>query len=225
MDQDLNKLAMCDIFDGLSRHELKHVLNQISYNIKTFSQGQVIFSQHHLSQNLGILIKGRIKVAKFLPSGKSIIIARFIQPASFGEGTVFSSEDLNPSTVIADCPTRVLFIDRNNLLTLFFLNQQIMNNFLKLLSQRLLLLNQKISLLSLSSIREKISYYLLDQAAKQNAYTIKLPYTKTYLANYLCVPRPSLSREISKMQKDGLIQTEGRTIMITDMNSLEELLL
>ncbi len=225
MNKDLDKLEMCNIFDGLSKHELKDVMSQIFYNIKNFSQGQVIFSQHHLSQNLGILIKGRVKVAKFLPSGKSIIIARFTHPASFGEGTVFSSEDLNPSTVIADSPTRVLFIDRSNLLKLFFTNQQIMNNFLKLLSQRLLLLNQKISLLSLSSIREKISYYLLDQAAKQNSYIIKLPYAKTYLAHYLCVPRPSLSREISRMQKDGLIRSEGRTIVIINMDALEKLLL
>ena len=48
MNKDLDKLEMCNIFDGLSQHELKDVMSQIFYNIKNFSQGQVIFSQHHL---------------------------------------------------------------------------------------------------------------------------------------------------------------------------------
>ncbi|MDZ7837350.1 MAG: hypothetical protein U5N58_05035 [Actinomycetota bacterium] len=62
-----------------------------------------------------------------------------------------------------------------------------MSQILKLLSRRLLLLNQKISLLSLSSIREKLSYYLLDLSDKQNSLTVRLP-CRTYLASYLCIP-------------------------------------
>ncbi|MCG9478675.1 MAG: Crp/Fnr family transcriptional regulator [Actinomycetia bacterium] len=225
MDIDISQLGQSSIFEGLSPREIEDVLEQIFYTIKPYSQGQIIFSQHRLSHSLGIILEGKVKVAKFLPSGKNIIIARFTPPASFGEGTVFSQQEFNPSTVMADSRARILFIDQANLLKLFAVNQQIMTNFLKLLSRRLLLLNQKISLLSLSSIREKLSYYLLDLSDKQNSLTVRLPYTRTYLANYLCIPRPSLSRELSRMQKDGLILSEGRKITIIDIQALENLLL
>ena len=44
------------------------------------------------------------------------------------------------------------------------------------------------------------------------------------MADYLNVTRPSLSRELSNMVKDGIIRNEGRDIVIIDQDKLESYL-
>ncbi|MDZ7837351.1 MAG: hypothetical protein U5N58_05040 [Actinomycetota bacterium] len=64
MDIDFNQLGQSSIFEGLSPEEIEYALGQIFYTIKPYSQGQVIFSQHRLYHNLGIVIQGKVKVAR-----------------------------------------------------------------------------------------------------------------------------------------------------------------
>lgn len=225
MNLNFSQLVSFSIFEGLTSAEIEKVLGLIHYRLKRYTKDQVIFSQHQIAHSLGLIVEGKVKVAKFFPSGNNIIIARFQYPDSFGEGTLFSSQNLNPSTIIADTEASILFIDQPNLLKLFSAHQKIMSNYIGLLSSKLVMLNQKISLLSLGAIRKKLAFYFLDLAHSQQSFTLNLPYSKHYLAQYLCIPRPSLSREIARMQQDGLIKSKGRTIVLADIRSLEEILL
>ena len=87
---------------------------------------------------------------------------------------------------------------------------------LKILARKNLYLNGKIEVLSARTIRDKLTAYLNAQALKESSRCVTLPFNRQELADYLSVNRSAMSREISAMQRDGLIRVSGRQFWIQD---------
>jgi CRP-like cAMP-binding protein len=101
-----------------------------------------------------------------------------------------------------------------------------MNNFLRMLSDRVAAQNSRIALLSQKSIRHKIAFYLLELRNGQHpgstgSVTVELPVSKEVVAKLLAMPRPSFSRELIAMESDGLIEVKGRDVRLLDVATLE----
>ena len=75
---------------------------------------------------------------------------------------------------------------------------------------------KKIDTIALKSIRERIMEFLRVEQKRQNSHTIVLPFSKKEWAEVLAIQRPSLSRELAKMRKEGIIQFKGRIIAICE---------
>ncbi len=97
----------------------------------------------------------------------------------------------------------------------------VLNNFMQLLSSKILLLNRKIKELSFETLRQKISNYLLSQYEIQNTLALILPMSRKNLAEHLGVQRPSLSREFVNMKNDGLIDFNKNLVQIKDLEALK----
>ncbi len=69
----------------------------------------------------------------------------------------------------------------------------------------------------MKTIRQCIIDFLMYESFSQNSRTIKLGYTKKELAEKFGIQRPSLSRELNKMRKDGLIEYDAHSITIIDI--------
>ena len=93
--------------------------------------------------------------------------------------------------------------------------------YLKILSDRVEKLNRRIQILSQKTLREKIAYYIVDLCRTQGSNTVELPASKEVIAKLLAMPRQSFSRELAKMENDGIITTEDKKITILDRNLLE----
>ena len=102
---------------------------------------------------------------------------------------------------------------------------KVLNNFMRLLSSKILLLNRKIKELSFETLRQKISNYLLSQYEIQKTTELTLPMSRKDLAEHLGVQRPSLSREFINMKEDGLINFNKRLVQIKDLDGLEDILI
>ncbi len=92
---------------------------------------------------------------------------------------------------------------------------------LEIQSEKNFKMTRKLHLLSGTTLRERIALWLLEQAADGDA--VKLAMNREELADYLGTTRPSLSRELMKMQQEQLIETDKYTIKIIDRNALETL--
>ena len=75
-------------------------------------------------------------------------------------------------------------------------------------------LNSKIDILSQRSIKDKILTYLKKEALKKNSKTFTIPYSFQELADYLCIDRSAMMRELKNLQKEKKIKKEGRTFTI-----------
>jgi CRP-like cAMP-binding protein len=92
---------------------------------------------------------------------------------------------------------------------------------LNILSNKALMLNKKIEHLSAKSIRGKISSYLLEEYGQNNETAFRMSMKRHELADYLGIPRPSLSREMITMKKEGIIDYNGSWVQINDVLTLE----
>ena len=97
-----------------------------------------------------------------------------------------------------------------------FNDNDLLLNFLSLISEKAYEMNLKSKLLSQDTIRDKILFWLQQQRLVQKTNEIEMNMTKEELANILFVQRPSLSRELINMRDEGLIEFDRRTITIME---------
>ena len=92
-------------------------------------------------------------------------------------------------------------------------------NMLEIFAKKAYLMNQKVKVLGCASIREKIVRYLFER--KNQDGTICGNLVREEMAEYMNVTRPSLSRELGCMQKEGILEIQGRNIRIADWEKFE----
>jgi len=223
MHTKISVLKNCVLFNHLSIDDITHLLSKITYNVRTFSKNEIIFSPCHPANTLGIILDGSVDVQKIFACGKALTVNRRQQCELIADASIFANIDFYPSTVTANDNCNILLITKDNLLNLFALDQRIMTKFLESVSNRVLALNNTIEILSLNSVTAKIAYFLMLEQEKQKSNTIKLKFSKKTLAEHINVSRPTLSRELKNMQLEGILSFTKKTIQIHSLKSLEEL--
>ena len=224
MNKYLINLSKSVIFNSIDINTIETLINSITYKIRSFSKGDIISLEGDDCSNLGIILSGGVEIHKPFPSGKIVTINNFSAGNVFGEAILFSESHKYPANVIASDDSKVMYISKSELIKLMTLNDIILNNFLSVLSNRILMLNDRITNLSLDTIRKKIANIILLEYRKQNKNIIVLPFCRKKMAEMLNIPRPSLSRELSKMKEDNIINFNKNKIQILDIDLLESCL-
>ena len=162
-------------------------------------------------------------IAKDFASGKRDVLFMVGQGDVFGEMFLFVDTKTYWYDAITQGKVRVLEIPWE-----FFYcfcsnacehHRMITRNMLEIQSEKNFKMTRKLHLLSGTTLRERIALWLLEQAAEGDV--IKLAMNREELADYLGTTRPSLSRELMKMQQEQLIETDKNMIKIVDRAALE----
>lgn len=221
----LDQLSKCVLFKDVKEEELVHIFEKIPYLILEYDKDEVIAIEGDDCHSLGIILKGKVEIQKIFPSGQITTINNFKEGNIFGESLVFSDRHTYPATITAIEPSKIMYIEKTEIINLSMLNPNILINFVSVLSHRILMLNERISNLSQDSLRKKISNFLLSEYKKQNNIILTFPYTRKKMAELLNIPRPSLSRELIRMRNEGIIDFDRNRIKILKMDLLEDSLL
>ena len=115
-------------------------------------------------------------------------------------------------TVTTKQPSAILAISKPRLFQLFSEYPDFLKCYLEYVSDRTVILGDKIKYYVNRTIRKSILDYLAYERKKQNSNVIQLTITKKALAETLGVQRTSLSRELAKMRDDGLINFDAHSI-------------
>ncbi len=95
----------------------------------------------------------------------------------------------------------------------------VQQNLMRIFARKAYFMHNKIKVLASGSLREKIVRFLFQNLRADGV--IELSVSREYLAAYLAVTRPSLSRELSAMVRDGILEVDGRSIRVADMEAFE----
>ena len=155
---------------------------------------------------------------------KVVHLSSFSKGGVFGEIIAFSDVNLYPATVIASSLSQIMFIDKKDFIKFCTHNEEFLGMFLNTLTNKIFLLNNSITNLTFSNIRQKICYFLINEYKIQKSKNIKLNMTKEKLAESLGITRPSLSRELINMKEIGLIDYDRNNILILDLEEIENIL-
>lgn len=212
------------MFKNKNREEILQLFKGYDYQLINFNKNDIIALEYEPCNKIGLIISGIIDIKRTLTSNNTIHLSSLSTGNLFGEVIAFSDVNLYPATVISATASEILFINKNSFIKFCTNNTDFLSSFLNDLTNKIILLNNSITTLSLTSIRQKISNFLLKEYKIQKSVFIKLNMTKQKLSEILGVPRPSLSRELINMKDLGIIDYSKDFIKILDINKLENLL-
>lgn len=225
MEAYIKSITNSILFREIESITVKEILKEIDYSIKSYEKNNIIAFEGDNCTSLGIILEGEVEVQKAFPSGKIVTINHFSPGNVFGEAILFSNSHLYPATIVSSKNSQIMYIRKESILEIMTMDRRAIDNFMGLLSNRILMLNDRITNLSLDTLRKKISNIILSESRRQNSLKIVLPYNRKRMAKLLNIPRPSLSRELINMEKDGLISFNKNNVKIIDLEKLEEILL
>ena len=209
-------LTQTSLFSGISQADLSALLSCLAAVERRYSKGAVILAEGEPTQWMGLVLEGRAIISCADVWGKSSILG-FAEPgAVFGEAYACVPGEALLISVCAAEETRVLFLNVGKLLTVCGnacpFHAQLIRNLLSISAGKNLQLSRRIFHTTPKSIRGRLLSYFSECAKKSGSLTFTLPFNRQQLADYLGVDRSAMSSELSKMQRDGLIQVQGGTI-------------
>jgi len=217
----LDYIAQTPLFKGLPRGQLEKLEN-IAVE-KKYRKGQPLFAEGSRATGFFVIISGRIKVYKLSLEGKEQILHIFSSGEFFGEVPMFAGGNYPAHAETLEA-SRVLFFPREAFVQLLKGEPSLALNMLGILSQRLRRFTHLIEDLSLKEVPGRLAAYFLFLSNRQkDSETFELDITKTQLASFLGTIPETLSRILSRMNQQQLIQVEGRRITLIDRQALENL--
>lgn len=209
-------LSNLELFHGFSKEALAARLSESHYRVLRFNAGQVIHLQHETCRHLDIILAGQVFVQKLDVTGHVLTVEDLTAGDSIGASLLFSSRNTYPLSIVAKTDTVLFRLAKKEIEKLSQENSDFLRALLRTISDRTLMLTERIDAISLKTIREKISDYLRLEYSIQKRLTLTLPLSKKQLAERFGIQRTSLSRELDKMRKDGLISFRNRDITLED---------
>jgi CRP-like cAMP-binding protein len=223
----IGQLLKVELFQNIKKEELENMLNCLKPKIRSYKNRDVITIEKDKMDGIGIILDGGVTVGKETLAGDRVIIAYLKKGEIFGEAAAFTGEEWL-ATVIAITDCTILFFPPQSIVGICnkvcYGHKVLIQNMLHIVSKKALILNKKVEILSLKSIRKKISTYLLQHYKKNNSLTFQIPLKRNELAEYILVTRPSLSRELINMQQEGIIDFHRNSFKILDLKGLKECL-
>ena len=217
-------LRCSNLTTGMDDAEIAELLASSQVRRHVFAPGEIVFHDGDQPHSLYILLRGEVHILKDTFSGRRIFISEVNEPGDmFGE--VY--EVLNrPYDIYVEAAKETELLEIGS--RFFTLSSQdespsrsallAERNLMRIFARKAYFMHGRIKVLASGSLREKIVRYLF-----QNMDTdghVELAVSREYLAAYLAVTRPSLSRELSAMQKDGLLVIDKREV---ELKKIEEL--
>lgn len=224
MVENIKDCDQIHLFRDISREEIEKMFRCSKTVERSFEEGSYIFRQGETPRNLFLVLEGTVMISKDFASGKRDVLFMVGQGDVFGEMFLFADTKAYWYDAIAQGRVKVLEIPWQ-----FFYcfcsnacehHRMITRNMLEIQSEKNFTMTRKLHLLSGTTLRERIALWLIEQTDAAGADTVRLAMNREELADYLGTTRPSLSRELMKMQQEHLIEADRNTIRIVDRDAL-----
>ncbi len=208
MNDILNEIHS-PLFDGIDPIDRKTLLGCIGYHTATFRKGDIVAFEEEYIKHVGIVICGAVDMVKEDVWGNKTMLVRIRKNELFGETFACGSDNISLVTYLVSEDAKILFIpfDRamHNCTMSCTFHHQLMENMVRIIANKNRDLMRKVEVVSKRTIREKLLAYLSIQTQLQGTRYFEIPLGRVELAEYLCVDRSALTRELAKMKEDGLI--------------------
>ena len=216
-------MGRCPLFEGIPEEKYPNVLTCLRGEARAVAKDQVLLRMGERQRRPGVVMWGTLRISLYSEDGNLLTIERLDAGRVVGESLVWSRSEDSPIQIDAITDGEVLYLDFDPLL----LQQEIgcpfrtrvTANLLREMGREALFLNRKMRILAQNRLRNRIKLYLQSLQVPPDG-VVRLEMGRGELAEYLCVDRSALSRELGRMQKDGILTYQGQTVQILDQDFL-----
>ncbi len=211
----INVLQKSKLFKNFNTKDIQKILDNSKLQIQSFEKGEFVVLQHRPLKKFGILLDGNCQIIKEDIEGNRMIFDTLGAGNFFGEAIVLSSFNISPVSIIVKKNTTILWFEKDFLFKNYnTFDIKLIENIMTVLANKNYILNNKINILSKRSIREKLLAYFHFEVQKNNSNHFVLPFTKSDLAEYICVERTAMYRVLKNLCDEGIISIDKRKITI-----------
>ncbi len=212
--KDLACITGNPLFASTDRERLLSILESPLCSLVSFSPEEQLLSPENETHSAGILLDGMAEVSTPDPTHTALL--RFLRPGDwFGIANLFSEEPYI-SVIRAKKASRALLISEEAIRKLLEEDRGFLYSYLDFLSGRIRYLNRKIGFLTAGGTERRLALYL----SSLGTDCIRLEESLASLSELLDIGRASLYRAFSRLETDGYIKKEGRTIHILSPEAL-----
>lgn len=213
MEEYFDVLSRCPLFAGISREELKSMLSCLDGKIIQTPKGSPVFLEGEPATFVGVVLSGKVQILRTDFYGNRSVLTVVSPRGLFGEAFACAGVETLPVSAMALENAGVLLLDCRRVLkscpNACTFHKKLVQNLLRGIAQKNLILTQKIRCMSQKTTQEKLMEFLLEQAKQHGRAEFVIPYDRQALADYLGVERSAMSAEISKLKKAGRIDCSG----------------
>ncbi len=206
------------LFRAMSDEEIIAVLRLMGTKEHVYARGDVVLPAGEPVARMGFVFQGSVTITREGPGGTPALETHVEPGCCFAESFAILSDEPLPATVTANEPTRILFL-RVGILreTTRPAEPSLVKftaNLLALTAQNEIALSDRAFHTAPKTIRGRVLAYLGTVARRKQSDSFEIPFNRKELADYLNVERSALSKELSKMQSEGLIETKKNRFVL-----------
>lgn len=214
----IHKLAESKMFFGVPFDEIEDLVKSNRGYLSHYQKGEILIREEDTWNSIDVILEGSVSVKRLFQDGSEsavhllrengVIGMEFLQKADQKSQFYYVAE----SDVTAYSIHKWFFLDYRQLGEK--VSFQMLKNLVSILSHETIRQHRKLDILSTRSLRERILVYLNYEQKKRKELEFDIPFGREALAAFLCVNRSALSRELGRMEEEGLLKTKGKHFVL-----------
>ena len=202
---DYKKLSEAPVCRGLSERFLENCIGRTPNALREVGIGDFIALQGTVCQSLYLLYSGRVRTNMVNEEGKQVTIEEIEAPRLLAPAFIFATDNRFPVNITTLTNCEVLVLNRTDFVDLMHREKIVMQNFLRIISDRSIFLSRKLNAFALQDLKTRLLAYLREH---------ENPRSRQEIADILGVARPSLARVLSELADEGYLRIEKRKITV-----------
>ena len=206
---DYSELKQVILFRGMTEEEIRDCLEALSCRVQRFEKGSILLHAGQTTRRMGIVRSGSVTIESADQWGNLTILSHVGRNGFFAETYALLEDSVMLVDVRANEDCEVMFLDVSSLRqgpSDTSWRSRIIANLLTISAQKNRTLSSRIFHTSSKSVRGRILSYLNTVSIQRGSRKFDIPFDRQQLADYLNVDRTALSKELGRMQKEGLIR-------------------
>ena len=209
------ELESSPLFQDISYEEYSRLLTCFQAVQKSFRSDDLIYDFSSPKNDVvGIVERGNAALIRIDEEGVATVMEELGPGGVFGRTLAFAGASGDSLQVVCRTPCDVLFIDYPHILkrceNACNHHSVLVQNMLRLMSDKAQALSQRVDVLSRRSIREKLLCYFRQLSERAGSNTFTLPFSLSTLADYIATDRSAMMRELKRLREEGAIRSDGR---------------
>ncbi len=188
-----------------------YIINKLY--IRNYERGSIVHNEGDFCDEIGIILSGHVSISTITNAEKEETIKLLSTNDVFGDVLIFTTNPYYLGNIITTKSTVVAFMKKDDLIYAMQNSKSFLNNWLTYTSNKMYITNFQNKLLAHKNIKDRLLFYLSSEQKCLHTNNINIG-SVTLLAKRLSLPRPSVSRELTKLTNDGFISKERNVITI-----------
>lgn len=203
-------LSQTEIFKNINQEEIKHMLGCLNPRRASYEKGAPILQEGEPANSVIVLISGKAELVYEDANGGRAMLFPVKSGDVFADDYACSSAPSVPASCFAVTECEAAFFPYEKMSRVCGdacgCHSTMIQNLLNSVAEKNRQLYARLMITSRKTTREKLLAYLQNEAEKTDGKYFQIPLNRQELADYLGVDRSAMSTELSKMQKDGLLE-------------------